>query len=154
MFAQGLGLAARHFLDFLTDRFVRVQARRARLLELYASTRDSEIRGLKLLREWLSPEQRAQFDANRRFEVVGCHSGKRYRIRYGSSANIEELDNAGFPCMGWCFAPNIRLVPGDVMLAQKIALETNERDALAVANKFPGGLVCEPFFPTPRSRGF
>jgi hypothetical protein len=29
------------------------------------------------------------------------------------------------------------LVAGDVMLAQKIALETNERAALAIANRFP-----------------
>jgi hypothetical protein len=35
------------------------------------------------------------------------------------------------------FVPMGDLVPGDVMLAQKIALETNERAALAVANKFP-----------------
>jgi hypothetical protein len=30
-----------------------------------------------------------------------------------------------------------QLVAGDVVLAQKIALETNEYDVLAVANKFP-----------------
>jgi hypothetical protein len=39
--------------------------------------------------------------------------------------------------MGWCFVPSGHLVAGDVMLAQKIALETNERAALVVANKFP-----------------
>ena len=39
--------------------------------------------------------------------------------------------------MGYCFVPNGGLVAVDVMLAQKIALETNERAALAVANKFP-----------------
>jgi hypothetical protein len=38
--------------------------------------------------------------------------------------------------MGWCFVPRGQLVPGDVMLAQKIALETNETAALAVANRF------------------
>jgi len=32
--------------------------------------------------------------------------------------------------------PDTSLVAGDVMLAQKIALETDERRALAVANKF------------------
>jgi hypothetical protein len=32
-----------------------------------------------------------------------------------------------------CFAPKEQLVPGDVMLAQKIALETDEWGALAVA---------------------
>jgi hypothetical protein len=50
--------------------------------------------------------------------------------------NIHELDGAGRPHVGWCFAPKGHLVAGDVMLAQKIALETDERGALAIANKF------------------
>ena len=95
-----------------------------------------EARGLELLKEWLSPEQFAQYDAKGYFEVAGCHSGKRYRISHGTSMNIHELDGAGHPCVGWCFAPTGYLVAGDVMLAQKIALETDERGALAVANKF------------------
>jgi hypothetical protein len=37
--------------------------------------------------------------------------------------------------MGWCFVPKGSLVTGDVMLAQKIALETFECRALAVANR-------------------
>jgi hypothetical protein len=152
MFGQALSVATRPLWRFLTDRARRVRARRARHLDLRASTRDSESRGVKLLREWLSPAQRAQFDATRYFDVRGCHSGKKYRIRYGSSANIEELDETGRPFMGWCFVPNRHLVPGDVMLAQKIALETNERGALAVANKFPGTLPDAPFFIPARSR--
>ena len=51
-------------------------------------------------------------------------------------ANVYELDDAVRPRAGWCFVPNDHLVAGDVMLAQKIALETNERSALAVANNF------------------
>jgi hypothetical protein len=98
---------------------------------------EREARGLELLKEWLSPEQFAQYDAKSYFEVTGCHSGKRYRINHGTSMNIHELDGAGRPRVGWCFAPKGYLVAGDVMLAQKIALETDERGALAVANKFP-----------------
>jgi hypothetical protein len=88
------------------------------------------------LKEWLSPEQSAQYDAKSYIEVTGCHSGKRYRISHGTSMNILELDSAGRPRLGWCFAPKGYLVAGDVMLAQKIALETDERGALAVANRF------------------
>jgi len=98
---------------------------------------EREARGLELLKEWLSPEQFAQYDAKSYFEVTGCHSGKLYRIRHGTSMNIHELDGAGRPRVGWCFAPKGHLVAGDVMLAQKIALETDERGALAVANRFP-----------------
>ena len=98
---------------------------------------EREARGLGLLKEWLSPEQFAQYDAKSYFEVIGCHSGKRYRVSRGTSMNVHELDGAGYPCVGWCFVPKGHLVAGDIMLAQKIALETNERGALAVANRFP-----------------
>ena len=98
---------------------------------------EREARGIKLLREWLSPEQFAQYDARSYFEVTGCHSGTRYRISHGTSMNIHELDVAGRPHVGWCFAPKGHLVAGDVMLAQKIALETDEHGALTVANRFP-----------------
>lgn len=97
---------------------------------------ESETRGLRLLREWLSAEQLAQYDAHRYFDVTGCHSGKRYRIRHGTGTNIHELDDASRPRIGWCFVPRDCLVAGDVMLAQKIALETNERGALMVARSF------------------
>lgn len=97
---------------------------------------ESEARGLKLLREWLSPGQLAQFNARGYFDVIGCDSGKRYRIHYGSSMNVEELDDFGRPRICYCFVTDATLAPGDVMLAQKIALETGECAALAVANKF------------------
>ena len=46
------------------------------------------------------------------------------------------MDEAGNSKMGWCFVPKGYLVAGDVMLAQKIALETDELAALAVARRF------------------
>ena len=95
-----------------------------------------EQRGLDLLKEWLSQEQLAQYDAHKYFDVIGCHTGKRYRICHGTGANVFELNDAGLPRKGWCFVPNEYLVAGDVMLAQKIALETDERVALATANNF------------------
>jgi hypothetical protein len=102
----------------------------------YQRPSTSELRGLKLLREWLSQEQLAQYDAHKYFEVIGCHSGKRYRIHHGNGANVIELDDAALPRTGWCFVPTAHLAAGDVMLAQKIALETDEGAALAVANNF------------------
>jgi hypothetical protein len=102
-----------------------------------SGSNEAEVRGFRLLREWLSPEQLAQYDAHNYFDVTGCHSGNRYRIRHGTATNIYELDNFGRPRIGWCFVPRDRLVPGDVMLAQKIALETDESAALRVAKRFP-----------------
>ncbi|WP_246649579.1 hypothetical protein [Bradyrhizobium canariense] len=40
------------------------------------------------------------------------------------------------PKIGWCFVLERALVAGDVMLAQKIALETDEAAVLALANRF------------------
>ncbi|WP_229197723.1 hypothetical protein [Bradyrhizobium acaciae] len=99
-----------------------------------------EARGIALLSAWLSPEQRSQFEKYRRFDVVGSESGKRYRICYGTSTNVYEMDSRDRVVLGWCFRPVGFLVPGDVMLAQKIALETNERATLMVARPFPSTL--------------
>jgi hypothetical protein len=80
---------------------------------------------MRLLRAWLSPKQRDQFDSFWYFDVVGSATGKKYRIHFGVSANVQEIGEDGLPRRGWCFVPAACLVPGDVMLAQKIALETN-----------------------------
>jgi hypothetical protein len=107
--------------------------------DLYRIVRKSnspEARGRRLLRRWLSEGQLAQFDARSFFDVIGCHTAKRYRIYYANVANVEELDKVGRPIVRYCFIPKGDLVPGDVMLAQKIALETDELAALAVANRF------------------
>jgi hypothetical protein len=133
MFAQRLSSATRHLLRWLAEGARKVQTLRQR----YKAIQDvREARGITLLREWLSPMQRAQFDASKSFDVVGCDSGRRYRILYGKVTNVHEIDDAGQPVTGWCFIPSEHLVAGDVMLAQKIALETNERATLAVANRF------------------
>ncbi len=114
----------------------RVNALR-QLYRIFLAENTSDARGLRLMRDWLSPNQRVQFDRSGYFEVVGCDSGKRYRIYRGIAPNVYEVDDTGRFKVGWCFMPLGQLVAGDVMLAQKIALETNEGSALAVANRFP-----------------
>ena len=99
-------------------------------------TREPERRSLKLMREWLSPVQREQFDTRGHFDVVGSHSGRRYRIRLGTATNINELDGFGRTVARWCFVPCECLPAGDVMLAQKIALENDEQSALSVGRSF------------------
>jgi hypothetical protein len=69
--------------------------------------------------------------------VIGCDTGRRYRITYAAVMNVHQLDPAGCTVAQWCFAPAGGLAPGDVLLAQKIALETMERKALALANRQP-----------------
>ena len=90
---------------------------------------------MRLLRQWLSPPQRAQFAEKGYFEVVGGDTGKRYRIYAGAATNVCEVDENGRPTLGLCFLPTGDLPIGDVMLSQKIALESSESRALEVAKK-------------------
>ena len=94
---------------------------------------DAEIKSRILLQEWLTPEQLAQYARNRCFEVVGSKTGKRYLIQEGRQQNVFELEP---PFRGWCFMPKGSLATGDVMLAQKIAVETNEEETMKVALPF------------------
>ena len=98
--------------------------------------RTPEGRSLRLLRQWLSPVQRAQFADKGYFEVVGGDTGKQYRIYAGAAANVCEVDENGHLALGLCFLPMGELPIGDVMLSQKIALEGSESRALAVARGF------------------
>jgi hypothetical protein len=149
MFTQRRTSAARYLWRSLAESAHKVQV----LRERHKAIKDiREARGITLLREWLSPEQQAQFDAWKCFDVVGCDSGRRYRIRRGTGTNVHEIDDAGRLVMGWCFVPSGHLVAGDVMLAQKIALETNERGALAVAVRFPIQVPGRTNSDTPPSR--
>jgi hypothetical protein len=100
--------------------------------------KQAEERGIALLRSWLTPEQDRQWAVRRYFEVVGCDSGTRYRITRGTVMNIHQLNPEGRKVAEWCFAPEGKLVIGDVLLAQKIALETMERKALTIANRCGG----------------
>ncbi len=92
-----------------------------------------EHRAEHLLREWLTPRQADQYSAFRSFEVVGCDTGKRYRIYRARVMNIAELDADGEVARQWCVVPEGALPVEDIMLAQKIALERRESDTLAVA---------------------
>jgi hypothetical protein len=110
------------------EHFGRLQVRSAAACEAHA-------RGIQLLQQNLSPNQSAQYEQCGYFDVIGGETGRRYRIRAGCQMNVEQLDKKGRPKWALCFAPEGELVVGDVMLAQKLALELFESDTLKVANK-------------------
>jgi hypothetical protein len=122
-FGYGLGLALAIQRRSWKDRAERDDRLRA------------EEKGAALLRSWLSPEQAESWDALELFYVFGSDTGSCYRIKYGRAMNVEELDSRGNAVAQWCFHPRGDLVVGDVLLAQKIALETMELEALAKANR-------------------
>jgi len=93
-------------------------------------------RSIRLLCEWLSPEQRTQFARHGYFDFVGGETGSLYRIYAAASMNVVLLDQRKKENRGLCFLPMGELPVGDVMLAQKLALENCEPEALAVARHF------------------
>jgi hypothetical protein len=113
----------------------RMRATRALFIR-HGAESTPEGRSLRLLRQWLSPAQRAQFEQKAYFEVLGGDTGKQYRIYAGAASNVCEIDEKGRPKLGLCFLPLGELPVGDVMLSQKIALESCEGAALAVARRF------------------
>jgi hypothetical protein len=105
------------------------------LRQRIAHSSDAEKKGLQLLLENLTPEQRQQYKAFGYFDAIGSHTGKRYRIYHGTSRNVVELvGERNGP--GRCFMPKGDLVAGDCMLAQNIAIENYEEEVLSTALRF------------------
>jgi hypothetical protein len=114
---------------------------RSRLQRILAAERFAEIgfferrrgheRSLNLLLRCLTPAQRAEFKASNAFKVRG-ESGQRYRITYGTTANVEVLSQSGAVLRQLCAGP-LELPTPAVMLAQKLMLENREAEFLRIA---------------------
>lgn len=103
--------------------------------------RKAHARSLALLTGWLSPAQRKQYKATKSFAVTGS-AGGRYRITTGRSYNVECLDQQGDVVDRICLQPVDAPAIGDIMLAQKITLETDEPAALKIANRIAAFALC------------
>jgi hypothetical protein len=97
-------------------------------------------RGIELLKTNLTKQQLADFENHGWFDVVGGETGLKYRIKRGTHQNIFciiEDPRYKEPILKMmCFTTVGRYVMGDVMLAQKIALECDELATLKIANFF------------------
>lgn len=101
------------------------------------SQTEAQQRGEKLLKENLDAEQLKDYEKTKSFIVYGGVSGKPYRVEYGTSQNVYELDpKTKKKVQGWCFHPGGGLCAGDVMLAQKLSLELQEEQVMKIANRF------------------
>jgi hypothetical protein len=89
---------------------------------------------LDLLEEWLSPTQLSEYKRTKQFTVTGSQGGK-YIIGFGINFNVIEHDNNGNPVSKLCIQPEGALFEGDIMLAQKILLETDEKKVLEITNR-------------------
>jgi hypothetical protein len=94
----------------------------------------AHLRSMELLKGWLDEHQRRDFEEKNYFEVVGSASGRKYRLHPRYSYGIEELEGAQRGDR-LCVVPSGALALGDILLAQKIGLETSERRTLWRANR-------------------
>ena len=83
---------------------------------------------------WTASQARAQQGPTARHEPV-LEADTSSRLLDTGFKKLYELDFDGKTVARWCFAPKGNLAIGDVLLAQKIALETMEGQALAIANR-------------------
>lgn len=97
-------------------------------------------KGMRLLFLRLTPLQRRQLTNKGYFEVIGGDTGRCYRIWRGRVRNVDQLDTRGRRVCTWCFYPRGRLVTGDIMLAQKLALQLCETATLRIAGRERGRL--------------
>lgn len=88
-----------------------------------------------LLDRALTPEQRRDLCARGCFYVKGRKYT--YRIREGTSGNVDALDARGCVISRFCAHPLGRVPVYDVMLAQKLWIETDENMFLDRAAPYP-----------------
>lgn len=100
----------------------------------------AQARADELLESMLSPEQVQAYQLRGEFEVIGSR-GTLYRIKRGTSGNIEWIKPDGSVGGRICAHPDMSpswLPTSDVMLAQMLALTTDEAAFVAVANVHAG----------------
>jgi hypothetical protein len=92
-----------------------------------------EERAKALLYMCLTEEQRTMLETQNKFRVVS-NKGNIFEIRRGRMHNIFRLDMQGNIIEEWCVLPPGNLPIYDVLLAQKVSLESDEDDTYARAN--------------------
>jgi hypothetical protein len=124
------------------------QAARAERMARHEQQRNDRItaqaaartRARNTLLEFLTPEQRAEYEAHDHFVCIGSE-GNRYRIERGNAGNVVYLDERGEMAGRLCAHPSMRenwLPDEDVALAQMLALMTDERNFVRIANVHRG----------------
>jgi hypothetical protein len=121
---------------------------RARTIRRKIASRKAEL----LLKEYLSVVQRKQWEKDRSFTVITADGTREYLIQYGMAGNVKlvrcdgelPLSKHNFPIrVGSKFCAHVYHPDGPVpnednVLAQKLLIEANEEQFLAMANVTAG----------------
>jgi len=106
-----------------------------RFLHDWAVAREqAQNRAEQLLLGNLTTDQIVHYEKQRCFYVRGGATGRQYRIRRGTQMNVDVLDDHSRVITKLCFVPVGDLVEGDILLAQKLALELFETEVLRTAH--------------------
>jgi hypothetical protein len=105
-----------------------------RWAEERAASRLSSERALALLKRHLNEVQLQELEAFKGFHVVGA-DGRTFRIHHAAHGNVFSIEN-GVPAVNYCIvAVNEVPIPiYDLMLAQKVLLESTPESFFATAN--------------------
>jgi hypothetical protein len=128
--AEAGRLSAEVTLLAIAEQFLRPS-----LDDYYLPNQAAVAKARMLLDRALTPAQRRDLLARGFFYV----KGKRftYRIREGQSGNVDALDSRGSVISRFCAHPLGRVPVYDVMLAQKLWIETDENMFLKKAAPYP-----------------
>jgi hypothetical protein len=99
------------------------QRKREMAQQAIRNKRRATDKAYSLLLNLLNSEQRQEFEALGHFHVTGGASGDRYRIRIGSVANIDVLQNDGMVKHCLCAYPTGDIPVYDVMAGQMLYLQ-------------------------------
>jgi hypothetical protein len=122
------------------DRAARLLRQQEQRRDRIAAQESARTRARNTLLEFLTPEQRAEYEAHDHFVCTGSE-GNRYRIERGSAGNVVYLDERGEAAGRLCAHPSMSehwLPDADVALAQMLALMTDEPNFVRIANVHRG----------------
>src|SRR4051812_9522587 len=102
------------FRELMRDVLLFVRLREQSVIAAHRARKEAEQRGIQLLSEHLSREQRIDYETRGYFHVTGGDTGKRYRIQRGHLMNVEQLDQRGNRVRLLCFMPKGGVPMGDV----------------------------------------
>jgi hypothetical protein len=98
-------------------------------------------RAHELLLRHLTPNQREDYEWDKRF-TVKTKRGHRYVIGQARCQNVLRVNKRGKPMRVYCVTVHGGVPMGDVLLAQKLMLESDEDHFLKVARQWPVRFGC------------
>lgn len=124
------------YVNTLIDAPLETEAQKAerqqRLDKLREAERAAELRAEEVLLMCLNPVQEMEYRQHGCFHLQV--NERRYRINKGRTGNVE-LIHEGLPVYRYCAHPDLWTPDQDVMLAQMLMLQTDEKRFLATANR-------------------